>query len=221
MQDFSIGSDWESDPLIEMYVIGTEICPWGRDPSLKWVQYRFGRGIRIWVWVSGNMFCTILCSHKVWNPNLNPSPAVEISHTGRARLIQTRLIRSSTLFEVSVKSFPFITSRNEVVAKVMFLQVSVCPQGGEVVCLSACWDDPHLPPPGPGTGQTPPQGPGRHPPGPGRTHSPPPHQADTHPPDQADPPPEADSSIRSTSGRYASYWNAFLFSYHFMFKMHV
>ena len=29
------------------------------------------------------------------------------------------------------------TVRNEV-AKVMFLQASVCPQGG--VCLSACWD---------------------------------------------------------------------------------
>ena len=57
-----------------------------------------------------------------------------------------------------------------------------------------------MPPPGPGrppqTRQTP-LGPGR-------------------PPDQADPPGpgrlprEADSSIRSTSGRYASYWNAFL-----------
>ena len=34
------------------------------------------------------------------------------------------------------------TGRNEVVAKVMFLQVCVCPQGvrGEGVCLSACWD---------------------------------------------------------------------------------
>ena len=27
MQDFFIGSDSDSDPLIEMYVIGTEICP--------------------------------------------------------------------------------------------------------------------------------------------------------------------------------------------------
>ena len=26
-QDFSIGSDSDSDPLIEMYVIRTEICP--------------------------------------------------------------------------------------------------------------------------------------------------------------------------------------------------
>ena len=57
--------------------------------------------------------------------------------------------------------------------------------------------------------QTPP-GPGRHPP---RDQADTPRgQADTHPPwDQADTPPrEADSSIRSTSGRYASYWNAFL-----------
>ena len=95
-------------------------------------------------------------------------------------------------------------------------------------------------PPGPGrpplgTRQTPhyqadPPGPGRHPPGPGRHPQtrqtplgpgrPPQNQADTPPGpgrlpprDQGDPPPpprEADSSIRSTSGRYASYWNAFL-----------
>ena len=33
---------------------------------------------------------------------------------------------------------PIITGHNEVVAKVIFLEASVCPQG--VVCLSACWD---------------------------------------------------------------------------------
>ena len=51
-----------------------------------------------------------------------------------------------------------------------------------------------------------------------RTRQTPPDQADT-PQDQADPPGpgrhppprEADCSIRLTSGRYASYWNAFLF----------
>ena len=42
MQDFSIGLDLDSDPLIEMYVIGTEICPWDGDPSLKWVQSSSG-----------------------------------------------------------------------------------------------------------------------------------------------------------------------------------
>ena len=129
------------------------------------------------------------------------------------------------------------------VAKVMFLQVSVCPQGGawsggaggcllctpppgrdgyccrwyvsywnafllpaatklgqgniftsiclstggrRGVCLSACWD---IPPP------------------PSR-HSLP---RSRHPPPGADPPREVDSSIRSTSGLHASYWNAFLF----------
>ena len=95
---------------------------------------------------------------------------------------------------LALTSIDFIvTGRNEVVAKVMF-----------------------LPPP----------------PGPGRHHPPldqadtPPDKADTHPPDQADtppdqadtpqdqadppPPPEADCSIRSMSGRYASHWNAFL-----------
>ena len=37
-----------------------------------------------------------------------------------------------------------ITGRNEVVAKVMFLQVCVCPRGGGV-CLTAYWDA--IPPP--------------------------------------------------------------------------
>ena len=35
MQDFFIGSGSDSDPMIEMYVMGTEICPWDRDLSLK------------------------------------------------------------------------------------------------------------------------------------------------------------------------------------------
>ena len=69
--------------------------------------------------------------------------------------------------------------------------------GGEGVCLSACWDA--IPPPA-----------WRAPPGwrtpPGWKTAPPGWRT---PPDE-EPPPEADSSIRSTSGRYASYWNAFL-----------
>ena len=47
MQDYSVGSDSDSDPLIEMYVIGMEICAWDRDLSLKWVQYPFVKGIQI------------------------------------------------------------------------------------------------------------------------------------------------------------------------------
>ena len=43
MQKCSIRSDLDS--VIEMYVIGTEVCPWHRDPSLKWVHYPFGKGI--------------------------------------------------------------------------------------------------------------------------------------------------------------------------------
>ena len=58
-------------------------------------------------------------------------------------------------------------------------------------------------------------GPGT-PPSPDQAHHPPPTRH-TNPPDQIHHPPgpdtprEADSGIRSTSGRYASYWNAFLF----------
>ena len=94
-------------------------------------------------------------------------------------------------------SIIFITGRNEVVAKVMFLQVCVCPQGGRVSAsvhagMPSPRDQGDPPgtrqiPPGPGrppqTRQTPqtretpplprtretPSGPGRHPPGPGRT----------------------------------------------------
>ena len=94
-------------------------------------------------------------------------------------------------------------------AKVMFLQVSVIHSvhrggGGLPQCMLGYPPDQADTP----QDQTPP-GPGRHPP---RSDTPP--GPGRHPPsqDQADPPPrEADSSIRSTSGRYASYWNAFLF----------
>ena len=69
----------------------------------------------------------------------------------------------------------------------------------------------------PGQGRTPPrQGdpPGRETPQAGRT----PLGADTPSPG-ADPPRAAHSSIRSTSGRYASYWNAFLFTMFFIMSL--
>ena len=111
------------------------------------------------------------------------------------------------------------TVRNEV-AKVMFLQVSVCPQGGGV-CLSAWWDTPpprsrHPPEETPHPlEQTPPGAdtPGsRHPPEqtPPRNKHP---RGSRHPPGAdpsgADPPPRDGHCC----GRYASYWNAFLFAY--------
>ena len=85
-------------------------------------------------------------------------------------------------------------------AKVIFSQACVknSVHRGEGVCLSACWDTP------PGA-DTPPT---RQPP------QTPLDQADTTPQTRQTPPWEADSSIRSTSSRYASYWNAFLFQFH-------
>ena len=76
---------------------------------------------------------------------------------------------------INFVTFSFIfTGRNEVVAKVIFLHLSVILfTGGGSASMHA-----GIP--------TPPLGPGR------------------------PPPREADSRIRSTSGRYASYWNAFL-----------
>ena len=78
------------------------------------------------------------------------------------------------------------TGRNEVVAMVMFLLVSVILFTGGV-CLSAYWD----------------------------TTSPPPmsrHPPSRHPPPEQAPPRAGTPGIQSMSGRYASYWNAFLFS---------
>ena len=95
--------------------------------------------------------------------------------------------------------------------------------GGEGVCLSACWDA--IPPPDgePPRMETPPDGDpldGEPPPG-WRTppDGEPPQDGEPRPPRWRTPPgwrtpPRAvDSSIRSTSGRYASYWNAFLFPF--------
>ena len=114
----------------------------------------------------------------------------------------------------------------------MVLQASVILSTGGGVCLSACWDTHPLPPEQtPPWEQTPPGS--RHPSGsshpPGSRHPQsrhPPEQTPlteqtppnffaffcTHPPSQW----EADSGIRSTSGGYASYWNAFLFLFAFI-----
>ena len=107
-------------------------------------------------------------------------------------------------------------------AKVIFLHLFVIlftVGRGEGVCLSACWDTTprtrpppwEQTPPGADTplGADPPEPtPQSRPPGPDtpRTRHPP----DQTPPIPDTPPQEADSSIRSTSGQYASYWNAFL-----------
>ena len=76
----------------------------------------------------------------------------------------------------------FFTGRNEVVAKVMFLLVSVIPSTGGGGVLPQCMLGYHTPQEA------------RFPPG---KHAPPPR--------------EEHSGIQSMSGQYASYWNAFLF----------
>ena len=90
-----------------------------------------------------------------------------------------------------------VIARKMKFAKVMFSQVSVCPQGGGCLphCMLGYTPSRHLPLSRHSPGQTPPskQTPlGQTPPG----QTPPLHSAD---------------EIRSTSGWYASHWNAFLF----------
>ena len=81
-----------------------------------------------------------------------------------------------------------------------------CPRGGGIHPPDQAPPDqapPDQAPPGPG------------PPGPGPPGTRPPRPQIRHPPR------EADCSIRSTSGRYASYWNAFLLNIYivaFLFK---
>ena len=109
------------------------------------------------------------------------------------------------------------TSRNEVVAKVMFLLVSVILSTGGSASVHAGIPPPvHLP----GSTHTPGS---THPPRKHRKHAPSRKHTspwEAHPPWEAYrlgsmPPQEADSGIQSMSGRYASYWNAFLL--HFCF----
>ena len=85
----------------------------------------------------------------------------------------------------------------------MFLQVSVCPRGEG--CLPQCMLGRQTP-----LDQAHPPDQAHHPPGadPPGTDPPRPDPPGADPPRSGPPP---DSSIRSTSGRYASYWNAFLF----------
>ena len=105
----------------------------------------------------------------------------------------------------------------------------------EGVCLSACWDttptSPDQTPPRADTTfpldqtlsppPTHPQTRHHHPPGsrhPPRLDTTPREQTPT-PPGSRTPPREADSSIRSTSGWYASYWNAFLWCVCYLYSL--
>ena len=99
----------------------------------------------------------------------------------------------------------FLPPANEVRGKVIFSEACVKNSVHGGVCLSACWDTNPYPPmqtPPPGAGppqeQTPPRS---RPPG------------GKHLPEQTPPPgSSACWEIRPTSGRCASYWNAFLCS---------
>ena len=112
-----------------------------------------------------------------------------------------------------------ITGRNEVLAKVIFSQACVKNSVHRGGYLTRPLRTRQVPPPPdqagtPPTRQVPPQTRQVHLP---PTRQVPPPGPDTPPPDQAGTPPPgtADSGIRSTFGRYASYWNAFLFRFQF------
>ena len=107
----------------------------------------------------------------------------------------------------------------------MFLQASVILSTGGGGGLPQCMLGNHHPP-----GTTSPRA-DTHPPGTRHTPlgpDPPPEQTPPLPPPEQTPPPradtpsprEADASMRSMSGRYASYWNAFLYMVLFCWLNH-
>ena len=69
------------------------------------------------------------------------------------RTTQTSIASCNELLLPWLARFNLVTGRNEVVAKVMFLQVSVCPRGAG--CLPQCMLGCHTPPP---RWRTPPDG---------------------------------------------------------------
>ena len=156
---------------------------WKFFPKTQWKQQRFGVGLRVCGWAIKPLY--------QWK-------------------IKTRMHTIIIYYRPQTKF-----------AKVMFF-IPVCHSvHGGGVCLSACWDThppgqthPWADPPGQTPlgqtplGQTHPWS--RHPPPPGR------HPLGRNPAGQT--PPWADTplhsacwEIRATNGRYASYWNAFLF----------
>ena len=107
----------------------------------------------------------------------------------------------------------FITARKRSLRRLCFYKcLSFCPRG---VCFSACWDT--TPPPSRHRAPLPPPTSRHHPPGPGTPRPGMPPGAGT-PWDQAPAQSSACWEIRSTRGRYASYWNAILFTFKSMQK---
>ena len=109
----------------------------------------------------------------------------------RSTRITPYIVEPAATYQEGHPAYVVITGRNEVVAKVMFLLVSVILLTGGGGMSEAD------PPPGADTPRVRP---------PRSRHTP----REQTPPGTKYTPPEADSGIRSTSGRYASYWNAFL-----------
>ena len=90
-----------------------------------------------------------------WTTHTHTHTHTQCTHTFRHTRILTHLHTHTHIFTI-------VTGRNEVVAKVIFLHVSVIHsvQGGGSVCLSECWDTTHTPTPWEQTPpkQTPPLG---------------------------------------------------------------
>ena len=163
-------------------------------------------------------------------------PLLESTSRGTYR---PRNTRSATVTSDEILTFliwHLITRRNEVLAKVIFLHLFV------ILFTGGVWQGEPPPPawttplgmenpPGPDTTpqawRTPRHGEPPLPPGHGEPprawRNPPgmenPPRTRHHPPRHGEPPPEADSGIRSTIGRYASYWNAFLFIKNLFFEL--
>ena len=159
--------------------------------------------------------------HDIYHTKIySPSDKIKISFNSYYTMKMFTFSYMNFVHELVHELFYYRPQRSW--AKVMFLQASVILSTGE--CLPQCMLGYHPPgsghplgadtPPGANTPRDQTSPGGRHPPPgadtpPGTRHPLP--GADT-PPGTTPPPQEADSGIWSTSGRYASYWNAFMFA---------
>ena len=156
---------------------------------------------------------------RSFNGNVSVTTSLNTQAGQDVRVLATvyTIFKIGEFYTVVYQTFYYRPQRSW--AKVMFLQASVVLSTGGGVSASVHVGMPDPPGADPPWGQTPPRTRHTIPPRPGtpldlahlpRDQAHPPKTWHTTPHDLVHPL-EADASIRSMSGRYASYWNAFLF----------
>ena len=162
---------------------------------------RSGHTLRAAYYVTRKFSPVVTNINMITNMNLTPitvHPAIVCVSRDLCIMYRSGTVNSNTVnskFHLIRSYCEIFTSRNEVLAKVIFLHLSVIHSVHRGEYLTRHPPGRHLP------GQTPP------------SRQTPPSSRQTPPSSRQTPPPgRHPPGIRSTLGRYASYWKAFLFS---------